>query len=289
MSKNEHDDKYTRTKRKEIGPVNALEPNNDDNNTNNTSKLKRVRSGDMSTTINSSMINDNIPIVKNSLTSSNKHIRLTNRIDEVDSGNNTSSSSFSYRNDTDEILPKDVLQISWQKIVIAFTSMFNSVFAANSKLYLDVASAKIDGASAKWCPIIILDTLISVLTDNSIELKCNETLRRKFNQYRALHKAVCDVVSEVYVASSFNSLIKNDNNPAIFPINIDVIDVPTEWFTNTSFVKHTCHLNPSTKSYHKMNEVVTNLISHYIIRENGILFVIKTVVRNIYTQHFNTA
>ena len=289
MSKNKHDNKHMHTKRKDIGRVNALEPNNDDNNTNDTSKLKRIRSDDIGTTINSSMINDNISIVKNSLTSSNKHVRLINQIDEVDSGNNTSSSSFSYSNNTDIILPKDVLQISWKKIVIAFTLMFNSIFAANSRLYLDVVSEIIDGASAKWCPLIILDTLISIFADNSIKFKYNETLKRRFNQYHVLHKAVCDVVSEVYVANSFNSLIKsNDNNDKIFPINIDIIDVPNEWFTNTNFINHTFHLIPSTKSNQKMNEVVNNLISHNIIKENGILFVIKTVVSNIYIQHFNT-
>ena len=296
MSKNKQDNKYMRIKRKDSDQFNALEPNNEDNNASDTSKLKRNRN-DVNT-INSSIINSSIPIVENGLTGSNEEIRFNN-IYEVDSGNNDSSStstnnnsnSSSNNNSTDIILPKDILQISWGKIVTAFTSMFGNVFTVNSKLYFDVVSQKIDGATVKWCPIILLDTLISMATENAFKLKCNETLKRKFNQYNALHKTVCDIVSETYVANSFSNLIKsnnNTNNIEVFPTNLYIIDIPNEWQTPSNFKNHTCHQISSSKSNYKMIEIVNNLISHNIIKENGIIVVIKTVVSTIYKQHFNT-
>ena len=114
MSKNKQDNKYMRIKRKDSDQFNALEPNNEDNNASDTSKLKRNRN-DVNT-INSSIINSSIPIVENGLTGSNEEIRFNN-IYEVDSGNNDSSStstnnnsnSSSNNNSTDIILPKDIL------------------------------------------------------------------------------------------------------------------------------------------------------------------------------------
>ncbi len=297
MSKNKHDKKYMSTKRKDIDQNNAVELDNGDNNTTDTSKLKRNRNDDLNT-INSSIIDDAIPIVENGLTDSSKDIRLNNFY-EADSGNNNSSSSISpsnngnsssNNNSTDIIFPKDILEISWGKIVTSFTSMFDNVFTVNSKLYFDVVSQKIDGATVKWCPIILLDTLISMATANTFKLKNNETLKRKFNQYNALHKSVCDIVSETYVANSLSNMAKsniNTNNIKVFPTNLDIIDIPNEWQTVTNFKNHTCHQILSSKSNYKMIEIVNNLISHNIIKENGILVVIKTVVSTIYKQHFS--
>ncbi len=96
MSKNKHNNKCMRTKRKDIDQISILEPNNEDDNATEVSKLKRKRHDDANT-INSSIINDAIPIVENGITGSIENIRF-NHIYEAGSGNNNSSSSLSPSN-----------------------------------------------------------------------------------------------------------------------------------------------------------------------------------------------
>jgi len=198
--------------------------------------------------------------------------------------NNSSSSSATINS----AISKDICRLSWGKVVEIFTQLFESVFTVNSKLYFDVAMQKIDGATGKWCPIILLDTLISFAVESSNESKFNEALKRKFNQYNALHQAVCTVVSETFIFNS-KDLIKSNkfhNIIETFPINIKVVDIPDEWMEIEKFKTYACCHVLGSKSNYKMIEIVDSLISHHYLKEVGIVEAIKIVVSKIYKDHF---
>lgn len=281
MSKNKEDAKYRSKKIKYIDQTCVSEIHNesiDNKVTNNNTKSKLY-----SNTNGNNNNNNNIQTIES-------HQQSTNQ-DELFHDNNNNHDIYVNR-DTNNTNNSDnnsvlLLEISWQKIITIFTLLFENTFAVNSKLYFDVALQKIDGATAKWCPIILLDTLISLLMENN-ESRCNEVLRRKFNQYSSLHEAVCTVVSETYVLNSFNFIKRNKNyyHKEKFPIDINIIDIPDEWMTSDKFRRNASFQLLGTKSNHKMIEIVDTLISHHIINENGIVNIIKPVVSKIYKEHF---
>ncbi len=273
----------TRKRKKEANLINVFELSNDANQGSNTSSTLN-RKGTLKNTNDSSAVNI--------VTGSDPDVSVCDTIESIHDYNlQNEGVTISTINGNDmTLLSKDVLEISWEKIVASFTFMFENIFTENSKLYFDVARKKLDGATVKWCPIILLDTLISFATENSIKLKCNEALKRKFNQYNALHKAICDVVSETYVANSYYRLIKTRNHinnyTEIFTVNINIVDIPNEWTTANNFKIYTCYPISTSKINYKVNEMVDRLISHDIIKEKEIMEVVKTVVTNIYKKHF---
>ena len=280
MSKNKEDAKYSSKKRKNIDSTYVSEIHNegiDNKVTNNNTKSKLY-----SNTNGNNKINNNIQTIESNQQSTNQDVLFNDNNNNHDiytnrDNNNTNNS------DNNSVL---LLEISWQKITTIFTSLFENTFAVNSKLYFDVALQKIDGATTKWCPIILLDALISLLMESN-ESRCN-ALKRKFNQYSSLHEAVCTVVSETYVLNSFNFIKRNNNyyHKEKFPIDINIIDIPDEWMTSDKFRLNSSFQLLGTKSNRKMMEIVDTLISHHIINENGIVDIIKPVVSKIYKEHF---
>lgn len=287
-SKESTDKKYSGKKRKDDRRINGMEP--EPGNGGGDRAKSRVKP---STSSNSVIIIDNIPSSECDLNAADQSMICGNDggNDHEASGLSDDSIEASILINSDTTASKDILllELSWGKIVTVFTLLFEKVFTVSSKLYLDVASNKIDGATVKWCPIILLDTLISLAIENSTESKYDEVLKRKFNQYSALHSAVCVVVSEAYVKNSFKFMKSGSNyNMETFPVNIDIL-VPDEWATIGNYKNHTCSQVMVSKSMKKMNEIVDFLFSHRVIKEKGIVDVLKVVVSNIYNEHFRVS
>ena len=282
MSENKCAGIYIGKSRKIVDLVNALELNNDGKHSNNNISKKLKRQDILNNTNYTADDNE----TNLGVSSSGKMKRVVDNSLENDGVTIGHVDCNANANDI-VLLSKDELDLSWKKIVVSFTSIFENVITENSKLYFDIACKKIDGATVKWCPIILLDTLIS------IKLGRNEILKRKFNQYNALRQAICDVVSESYVALCYRKLIQtsnnnyeNNSNIDVFPIDINIIDIPNHWILGKDFKAYSCNLASVSKSNRKMNGTVDILISHDVIKGIEIIELIKTVATNIYKQHF---
>jgi len=287
MNKAKEGDEYISRKRRNVDLIVSLDQHDNDNSKlllNNKKKKKKrtIVTNKNNHNNNESNIDDIDQIVYD------EDATIDNCIVDESIHNEKNNSSSSSTTTINSAISKDICKVSWGKVVEIFTQSFENVFTVNSKLYFDVAMQKIDGATVKWCPIILLDTLISFAVESSNESKFNEALKRKFNQYNALHQAVCAVVSESYIFNS-KDLIKNNkfhNNIETFPINIKVIDIPDEWMEIEKFKTYACCHVLGSKSNYKMIEIVDSLISHHYVKEVGIVEAIKIVVSKIYKDHF---
>ena len=77
------------------------------------------------------------------------------------------------------------VNISWNDVVNLFRSQFDLYFESVSrKAHLDCADLRdkvIDGAKNKWCPILLLDAIVSLILDPKIRSQ-QPCQKRGFNQ-----------------------------------------------------------------------------------------------------------
>ena len=112
-------------------------------------------------------------------------------------------------NGNSSITPENIVSISWNDVIEAFTNEFHSLYdvqVRNRKVHLDFCQEEcktIDGPNDNWISVLIIDALIYYVNNDK-----KKRVRRSFNQ----HQVLADAIWECYM-NKIRTVKKGPSDP----------------------------------------------------------------------------
>lgn len=173
------------------------------------------------------------------------------------------------------------LEVSWSDIVAEFDKRYENSFSrSTAKAHLDFSNLTIDGPRHRWKHILLLDTLMCLFLGK--EKKCEESNRRRFNQYRVLRECFVLVTSQALV--NFQQKVDNMSSHRLMN-SCELVNFPLEWKSNAILSKSLLSVGCS-KSWNRIVSSVEDIFKKLGELSLEVNVLCQEVMNKLYIQVF---
>ena len=178
------------------------------------------------------------------------------------------------------------LKVKWNRIVEEFNVFYDNMFVnsktkRNISVHLDLTGILIEKPNVAWRPLVILDTMLSMLAIDKMHTIAS--IGRKFDQYKVLKQSIMNVISESFIDFQMTSFESYEQSP-LSPI-ITIIDFPNEWLDNNSLFNFFSNGELLAKS-NLFSDEIEVCFNNYYMKAYGIQSIIVKICITVYSEVF---